>query len=69
MVDYGDKERDMKPGFKTTEFWITVVVTVVSLLLASGAFEEASGVGKVLALAAAALASAGYSVARGVVKK
>lgn len=59
----------MKPGFKTTEFWISVAVTVVSLLVASGAFAEESGVGKVLALIAAALASAGYSAARAVAKK
>lgn len=27
---------DMKPGYKTTEYWLTVVATLVSLLGATG---------------------------------
>ena len=59
----------MKPGYKTTEFWLSAAAALVGLLIASGAFEETSTVGKVIALAASSLAALGYSVSRGIAKK
>ncbi len=58
-----------KPGYKTTEFWLTTAATVVGALLASGAIPDSSGFGKVLGVVAMALASAGYSTSRGIAKK
>lgn len=60
---------DTKPGFKTTEFWLTALTLIVGLLLASGGFESDGTVLKVLGVVAAALSSCGYSVSRGLVKK
>jgi|6_EtaG_2_1085325.scaffolds.fasta_scaffold05600_6 hypothetical protein len=59
----------MKPGFRTTEFWVTTCACLVGLLISSGAFEETGMVMRGLGLAAAALTSAGYSVSRGMAKK
>lgn len=60
-----------RPGYKTTEFWITLLVTIISTLYASGVIspEGGSPTAKVIAFIAAALASLGYTVSRGVAKK
>jgi len=57
-----------KPGFKTSEFWLTAAATIVGLLVASGAFADAGPIGKALALLASALATAGYSYGRSLAK-
>lgn len=57
-----------KPGYKTTEFWLTLAAVLVGLLMASGVIGDGSALGKGLAFIASALASAGYSYARGIVK-
>ena len=59
---------DVKPGFKSSEFWMAAAASVVGILIASGAFADTSSMGKILGLAAAALASVGYSWSRGKVK-
>lgn len=59
----------MKPGYKTTEFWIATIATIVGLIVASGAVTEGSAVDKIVAFATAVLASFGYSVSRGMAKK
>lgn len=56
---------DIKPGYKTTEFWLTVLATVVGLVVASGGAPHAGPVAQALALIGSALATAGYSVSRG----
>lgn len=53
----------MKPGYKTTEFWITIATVAASLF---GAAENV--LPKQWALVAAALSSACYSIARGQAK-
>lgn len=58
----------IKPGFKTTEFWMTVVTAVVSLLIASDVIPSNSGWSQLVALASAALAAMGYSTSRAVAK-
>jgi len=58
-----------KPGYKTTEFWLTVAASAVGLAMASGAFPDAGPIGRMLGVMAAALASFGYSVSRGQAKK
>jgi hypothetical protein len=61
----------VKPGYKTTEFWLSVVASLISILYASGVIspDGASTVEQVVAMIAAALASLGYSVARGIAKR
>ena len=58
-----------KPGYKTTEFWLSLAALVLGALLASGAIGEESGTGKILAFAASALTALGYSVSRGMTKR
>lgn len=58
-----------KPGYKTTEFYLTVAAMVLSVMYASGAFSDASTTGKAMALIAGILSSLGYAVARAVSKK
>ena len=57
-----------KSGFKTSEFWLTAAATLVGLLIASGAVTDASAIGKAIAFVASALAAAGYSYGRALVK-
>ena len=62
---------NVKPGWKTTEFWIAVVVSACSLLWGADILDpEASGTAnKVFGFVVAALSSLGYSVSRGMAKK
>ena len=58
----------VKPGFKTTEFWMTSVAAVVGIILASGIPTD-NVVMQVAGLAALVLSAFGYSVSRGNAKK
>ena len=58
----------MKPGYKTTEFWLALSATLVGFAMASGAFHDGGAVMRGMSLIAAALASAGYSHSRGTAK-
>jgi hypothetical protein len=55
----------VKPGWKTTEFWLSAAATITGLLLASGAINSGSGFDKVIGVVASALAAMGYAVSRG----
>lgn len=57
------------PGYKTTEFWLSIAAMIVGSALASGVFPSESGAEKVLGLAATVLAQLGYTVSRTLVKK
>ena len=59
---------DIKSGWKTTEFWLTLVSVLCGALLAAGVFPLESSWGKVVGVLAAVLASLGYGVARARVK-
>lgn len=39
---------EVKPAWKTTEFWVNFAVTVVGLLMASGVFAEESQTARIL---------------------
>lgn len=54
----------VKPGYKTTEFWLSAVAVLVGLATASGAFPDAGTVGKVVGLVTSTLAALGYTGAR-----
>lgn len=57
-----------KPGYKTTEFWLSLTATVVGFVLASGllspADETHAKILQVLGLVASILANLGYTAAR-----
>tara|TARA_R110000824_G_scaffold105995_6_gene250574 strand:+ start:1370 stop:1582 length:213 start_codon:yes stop_codon:yes gene_type:complete len=59
-----------KPGYKTTEFWLSAAAMLIGLAYGSGLLAEAgtSGIEKSVAFVAAALAALGYSASRGSVK-
>jgi len=64
------KPAPAKPGYKTTEFYLSAFATLIGLLFASGAIHDggATTADKIAGLAVAALATAGYSVSRGMTK-
>lgn len=57
----------MKPGIKSTEFWIMLVVTIAGLVTA--ALPETHVAVKIAGLVVSVAGSLGYTVARGGVKK
>lgn len=57
-----------KPGYKTTEFWLTIVVTIAGFVAAAG-FADDSPMVKVAGMVLALGAAMGYTVVRGGVKK
>ena len=61
----------MKPGWKTTEFWLTVVVALASLLWGADVLDPEAGgtANKVFGLVVSGLAAVGYTVSRGLAKK
>lgn len=69
MVDGQPKPNGTKPGFKTTEFWLTAVAQIAGLAASSGAIAEGSQVERILGLVLMALATLGYQASRGAVKK
>lgn len=69
MSESETNNSEIKPGYKTTEFWLTVAACALGAFAASGAFPEESSIMKVTGLIVAALASMGYSVSRFMVKK
>jgi hypothetical protein len=56
------------PGYKTTEFWLTLASNIVGALLTSGLVTN-DHVLKILGLAAMILSSLGYTVARTMIKR
>lgn len=59
----------IKPGYQTTEFWLTLLAMLMSMAYASGLIGETSAGYKWLTLIAGVLTSLGYTVTRGAVKK
>ncbi len=59
----------MKPGYKTTEYWLSVVVVVLGLLASSGLFGPDHWAAKAIALVTSALAAMGYTASRAKVKQ
>jgi hypothetical protein len=58
-----------KPGYKTSEFYLTFLTVLLTLLGTSGLFVETGTVAKVIGWGVAALAAMGYTFVRGSVKK
>ncbi len=58
----------VKPGYKTTEFWLSTVATLAGIALASGAIPEGGQVAQIIGGVLAVLSQLGYSSARAKVK-
>ena len=70
-TDFGVEKVKMKrPGYKTTEFWLSAIATICGVLYASGVIspEGTTGVEKAITFIASAMAALGYSASRGNVK-
>ena len=66
------KKQTERRGYKTTEFWLTVVVAGCSLLWGAGIVDpesSATGTDKVFGFVVSALAALGYTVSRGLAKQ
>lgn len=61
----------LKPGWKTTEFWLMLAAEVIGLLLAAGIVQIGNDttVGKIVGGAIAVLAALGYTVNRSKLKR
>ena len=65
----------MKTGYKTTEFWVTVLIQIVGLIAALGYLtpEQSSALVQAVAqiggVAAMVVGQFGYSISRGTAKK
>ena len=58
----------VKPGYKTTEFWLTAGAAFVGLAIASGIVPDTGMWPKIVALVVSAFAAMGYTVSRTAVK-
>ena len=65
------KNTDPKPGYKTTEFWLSALCAVGSLLWGPGILnpEGAGTANQIFGFVASALTALGYTVSRGLAKK
>lgn len=60
--------KNEKPGYKTTEFWLTTVMAVCGILMASGIVIEGSQAAQIIGGIISALTTLGYTSQRGSVK-
>ena len=54
----------MKAGLKTTEFYLSLLVVVLSAVMTSGLIAEQSTVARIITAIVAALSALGYTAAR-----
>jgi len=66
-----DPTPPVKPGWQTTEFWLTTVATLIGLGYASGVIhvDGSTGLDKAIAFISTALLGMGYTIGRSLVKK
>jgi hypothetical protein len=57
-----------KPGYKSTEFWLSLLAMIITAVIASGMLDTESSMGKIVALGATVLTALGYTVGRSLVK-
>ena len=57
-------ENGTKPGYKTTEFWMTVAADVLGLVTLSGAIVEGTTMSTIVGGAIIVLSTLGYDAAR-----
>jgi hypothetical protein len=59
-----EETKTTKPGYKTTEFYLAGVATLLGMLFASGVLGDGGTDLKIASLVASVLATLGYTVAR-----
>ena len=59
----------MKPGYKTTEFWLALAATAIGAVVAADVVPVDSAWAQVIAIASSALVALGYTGARLALKK
>jgi exo-beta-1,3-glucanase (GH17 family) len=64
-----DKKPEIKPGYKTTEFWISLAAVIIGSVVASGIVPADSVWERIIGLVVSALAALGYTGARLSIKK
>ncbi len=64
-----DLTPDVKPGFKTTEFWLSTIAMLLGVVMASGAVHTGGMVAQIVGGALSVLASLGYTASRTQIKK
>ena len=57
-----------KPGYRTTEFWMTLIILVLGVLVQSGVLPSNGEWSKAVAMLVQGLVALGYSRSRGQVK-
>lgn len=57
-----------KPGYKTTEFWLTAVATLGGIIMSSGAVADTGLVGRLIGAVLALLTTMGYTYHRSQLK-
>lgn len=63
--------QEQKPGYKTTEFWLSMAAIVIGGVMASGMLDSLGGdhwAVKVVGIVASILGALGYTATRGFVK-
>jgi len=63
-----DTTAGVKPGYLTTEFWLTLLAQLIGILYQAGMIHDGTVFGKIIALVVMALSAAGYAVSRGLAK-
>jgi len=63
-----ETQKNIKPGYKTTEFWMASIAGIVGMVIASGAFADGGVVLQVAGFVGSALAAMGYGISRGFAK-
>ena len=58
----------MKPGYKSTEFWLSTAAVILGVFVSSGILGADSPVSKIIGMAISTLAALGYTGARAIVK-
>lgn len=58
----------LKPGYRTTEFWMSTVAVGLGTLLASGAIETGSHWEQIIGVVIAGITAVGYTGARSAIK-
>jgi hypothetical protein len=66
-----EENNEVKPGWKTTEFWLTSCVALASLLWGADVLDPDSvgTANKIFGFVVAALGAVGYTVSRGLAKQ
>lgn len=58
-----------KPGYKTTEFWMSMIAVVIGAVMASGAFGIEGTAAQIVGIVESALVALGYTGARLTLKR